>query len=87
MRDLFNLRYVKGPNDDSLRWPVKITVKFLVLNPKEDRDHHKCTGIALITHPSALSTTLHCDTGRLPDDFAQDGNVYIKVESVDVVYK
>ena len=82
----FNLRYIKGPNDDSLRWPVEFTVTFLVLNQKEDRDHHKCTGSGLITHPSALAIELQ-GIGRPPDDFTQDGSMYIKVESVDVKYK
>ena len=82
---LFYIHHVAGHNDDSLRWPVEITVKLLVLNQKEDRDHHKCTGSGLITHPSALETVLQ-GIGRLPGHFTQDGNMYIKVESVDVVY-
>ena len=87
--------HVKGPNDDSLRWPVRITVKFLVLNQKDDRGHCKYTCSGLITHPSAQLGALYIlqdDVLRLPNyyntyDFKQDGNVYIKVESADIMYK
>ena len=82
----FDISHVAGPNDDFLRWPVEITVKFLVLNQKEDRDHLKCIYSGLITHPSAQSSGLE-EFGIPPHDvkFKQDGNVYIKVESVDIV--
>ena len=84
----FNACYVKGPNDDSLRWPVEFTVKFIVFNQKEDRGHLKFTHIRLITHPSDRLGELQGGVGGIPcNDFTQDGNVYIKVESVDVVYK
>ena len=72
--------HVKGPNDDSLRWPVKITVKFLVLNQKEDRVHCKYTCSVLITHPSAQLGALYIlqdDVLRLPyhaTDFRRYGN-------------
>ena len=78
--------HVEGPNDDSLRWPVEITVKYLALNPKEDRGHYKCTYSELITHPSAIPDK----SQRIelpPEDYTQDGNMYIKIESADVVYK
>ena len=91
-RLLFGICHVEGPNDDSLRWPVEIVVKFLLLNQKEDRGHHKHTCSILITHPSAPSSGLNDIV--LPDDnvmtinhFTQDSNVYIKVESLDVEYK
>ena len=88
----FGIHHVKGPNDDSLRWPVEITVKFLLLNQNEDRDHLKCTHSWIITVDNPSAPSAICQTeGKLPscynENFKQDGNVYIKVESVDVEYK
>ena len=81
-----HILHVNGPNDNSLRWPVDITVNCFVLSQKEDRNHYKCTYSELITHPSALPDKLH--RMKLPhEDYTQDGNMYIKIESADVVYK
>ena len=82
----FHIRHVAGLNDDSLRWPVEITVKFLLLNQEKDGGHRKCTRSGFITH-SGQQTSNKLQAVITLHYFTLDGNMYIKVESVDVKYK
>ena len=86
----FYMRHVKGPNDDSLRWPVEITVECVVLNQKEGRNNQfKSTLSGIILHPSAQIRECNPQDiiRQLNNNYTQDGNMYIKVESADVKYK
>jgi uncharacterized coiled-coil protein SlyX len=80
---------VNSPNNYLLRWPIEIKINFLILNQEEDRDHYK--DALLFTVPYTANHNLPRDTelniAELTDKFTLDGDVYIRVESVDVQYK
>jgi uncharacterized coiled-coil protein SlyX len=85
----FLVCHVEGPRDDSLQWPIEIFVKCVVLNQKEDRQQLELTLSGFLTHRSARIRQSPQDVIRRlnnGNNYTQDGNMYIKVESVDIKY-
>ena len=82
---------VDHPDNYPLKWPIKITVNYVILNQEEDKVHvHRECSMEITSPKDTLQAT---DTepiydydlyGDLPARFIKDNTLYIKVTSVDV---
>ena len=75
---------VDHPVNYSLKWPVEITVNYVILNQEEDKDHDHNKYSRVITSPKDTLQSTLLSSERLPPRFIKDNNLYIKISSVDV---
>ena len=79
---------VDHPDNYPLKWPIKITVNYFLLNQEEDKDHVRRKYSGQSTSPrNIIETTLSLFEGSIETLQARcikDNSLYIKITSVDV---
>ena len=75
---------VDHPDNYSLKWPIKITVNFVILNQEEDKDHVHMEDSREITSPKHTIWSIFLSSETLPPRFIKDNSLHIKITSVDV---
>ena len=77
---------VDHPDNYPLKWPIEVTVNFVLLNQEEDKDHDHRKYSAKITSPKDPEPIYVYDLVHedLLPRFTKDDSLYIKITSVDV---
>ena len=79
---------VDHPDNYSLKWPIEITVNYVVLNQEEgkDHDHRKCSRRITSLEDFVTINLLYViyDEPKVPRRCIKDNSLYIKMTSVDV---
>ena len=83
--DLSDINPVDHPDNYPLKWPIKITIDYVILNQEEDKDHGHYICSMEITSPKTIKSSYDDDWDLDPPPrFIKDNSVFIKIISVDV---
>ena len=83
-RDFIHINPVDHPDNYSLKWPIELTVNYVVLNQEEGKDHVQRKYSRKIISPKDTVMTFLMLYDELPPGFIKDNSLYIKITSVDV---
>ena len=77
---------VDHPDNYPLKWPIQITVNFVVFNQEEDKDHDHYKYSREITSPKDIKSSYDDDRlyWAVPTMYIKDNSFYMKITSVDV---
>ena len=77
---------VDHPDNYTLKWPIEITVNYVILNQEDDKDHDHRKNSREITSPKDTEPIYDYDLvyGDIPPRFIKDDSLYVKITSVDV---
>ena len=76
---------VDHPDNYPLKWPIEITVNYIILNQKEDKDHVHEKYSREITSPkhTIRSIPMLFESGKRPPvRFIKNNSLYIKIDSI-----
>ena len=85
-RDYSDINPVDHPDNYPLKWPIEVTVNYVILNQEEDKDHVHRKYLRKITSPKDIWSSYDADLlyWDLPPMYIIDNSLYIKITSVDV---